>query len=65
MKRKLFYMISKLFNYLTEHVPWNSARCRLDGHTYQYSSCPYTQKTYGDCTSCGHRVLKDTQASIV
>jgi predicted RNA-binding Zn-ribbon protein involved in translation (DUF1610 family) len=65
MKRKLFYMLSKLFNYLTEHVPWNSARCRLDGHTYQYSSCPYTQKTYGDCTSCGHRVLKDTQASIV
>ena len=58
-------MLSKLFNYLTEHVPWNSAKCRLDGHTYQYSSCPYTQKTYGDCTSCGHRVLKDTQASIV
>jgi hypothetical protein len=65
MKKKLFYMLSKLFNYLTEHVPWNSAGCRLDGHTYQYSSCPYTQKTYGDCTSCGHRVLKDTQASIV
>ena len=65
MKRKLFYMLSKLFNYLTEHVSWNSSGCRLDGHTYQYSSCPYTQKTYGDCTSCGHRVLKDTQASIV
>ena len=58
-------LLKRLYDYLTEYVPWYAAGCRLDGHTYQYASCPFTGKTYGDCTSCGHSVVKDTQASIV
>ena len=58
-------LLKRLYDYLTEHVPWNAAGCRLDGHIYQYASCPFTGKTYGDCTSCGHRVVTETQAPIV
>lgn len=53
-------IIKRLFNYLTEYVPWNSMGCRKTGHTYQYASCPFTGMTYGDCTSCGHRTVKQT-----
>ena len=63
--KKIVYYLKKEIDYLKEDVPYNSAGCWKTGHTYQYASCPFTGKTYGDCTSCGDRTVKDTQASIV
>ncbi len=58
-------ILKRLYNYLTETAPMNSAGCNPSGHTYQYASCPFTGKTYGNCTTCGETTVENTQASIV